>query len=108
MPYGDLKHGDRICACIRVCGTPTLNFGGPYFERSRGVFEAYAKIGRFLVPDHRGSRYLPGALNLQYSGPNVVVRRLDALESDLCMFKGVPNAHTKFGTCVSQVIRCTF
>ena len=106
--YGDLKHGNRICACIRVCGTPTPNFGGPYFERSGGVFEAYAKIRLFLVPDHPGRRYQPGALNLQYRGSNGVVRQFDALELDLCMFKGVPNAHTEFRTCVSQVFQCTF
>ena len=73
MPYSDLKHGNRKNGCFEACGTPTPNLGGAYFGRSRGDFEAYAKIGWVLAPEHRISKRLHWVLNQQCRGSNGVV-----------------------------------
>ena len=58
MPYSVLKYKNRKNGCFEACGTPTPNLGGAYFGRSRGNFEAYAKIGWFwhLNIESRGQR----------------------------------------------------
>ena len=64
MPYGDLKHGDRKNGCLLACGTPTPCLEGANSGRSKGVFEAYAKIGWYLAPEHRIGKHLHGVLKL--------------------------------------------